>query len=544
MIASADLVLRSSIVLLAGGAALVLLRRQPAALRHWTLAIVIALAAAQPIVRTAVPQWTLPALGAADTPPTPTATGVSSEAAFEVITPQRSPAVSADVNWARRFAWIWIAGIAASAAGLLLGLLWLVWLTWQATAASERWQQASRDVARGLRITQRVRILETRHPALLVTWGVFAPVILLPNGAAAWSDERIRLVLAHELAHLARRDWLVQVAAECIRAVYWFNPLFWLACAHLRRESEQAADDRVLSLGIVNTSYASHLVDLARSFSVHGRTWLPAPSMARPSTLERRVVAMLNTELNRQPVSWPRKGATALLVLAVALPVAAASIGAGAPSGVLRDPQGRVLPGAVVRLSAIGVDAIHETHSDASGAFQFAEIPDGDYMLSARLPGFMAARQRVRVSSTMPPLDVTLQVGNLMETITVRAGLSGNAGDGDARGVTTAPRSTSPPPCGSTEVGGNIKPPTKLKDVRPRYKQAWVDNSIQGNVLLQAIIGVDGKVRQLEVISPVNADLEDEAMAAVSQWEFSPTWLNCHAIEVRMYVTASFKIDG
>jgi hypothetical protein len=41
----------------------------------------------------------------------------------------------------------------------------------------------------------------------------------------------------------------------------------------------------------------------------------------------------------------------------------------------------------------------------------------------------------------------------------------------------------------------------------------------------------------------VNADLEDEAIAAVSQWEFSPTWLNCHAIEVRMFVTVAFTID-
>jgi hypothetical protein len=47
-------------------------------------------------------------------------------------------------------------------------------------------------------------------------------------------------------------------------------------------------------------------------------------------------------------------------------------------------------------------------------------------------------------------------------------------------------------------------------------------------------------VRNVEVVSPVSADLEDEAVLAVSQWEFSPTWLNCEAIEVRMFVTVKF----
>ena len=60
---------------------------------------------------------------------------------------------------------------------------------------------------------------------------------------------------------------------------------------------------------------------------------------------------------------------------------------------------------------------------------------------------------------------------------------------------------------------------------------------------MQARIGVDGKVRAVEVVSPGNVDMEDEAIAAVSQWEFSPTYLNCEPIEVRMYVTVSFKTD-
>jgi TonB family protein len=60
---------------------------------------------------------------------------------------------------------------------------------------------------------------------------------------------------------------------------------------------------------------------------------------------------------------------------------------------------------------------------------------------------------------------------------------------------------------------------------------------------LQVVIGADGAVRNLEVVSPVHPDLEEEALWAVSEWQFSPTYLNCQAVEVRMFVTVSFKLD-
>ena len=62
-------------------------------------------------------------------------------------------------------------------------------------------------------------------------------------------------------------------------------------------------------------------------------------------------------------------------------------------------------------------------------------------------------------------------------------------------------------------------------------------------MLLQALIGTDGRVKNVEVVSPTQPDMEEEAIAAVLQWEFTPTYLNCQAIEVRMFVTVSFKLD-
>jgi TonB family protein len=535
-----DALVRASLILAIGLIAVRCLRPQAAALRHWIMAITIALAAAQPAIRLAVPEWRVRAATVAreTLSAQPLATpgvSVTFQAAFDP-----APATPVGrIDWLSLFVRAWLAGTIMILASMLMAAAWLVWHSWRAIEPGPHWSQERDALAAAMGLDVIVRLRETRHPALLVTWGAIRPVVLLPRGAASWPIERVRVVLAHELAHVQRRDWLVHLGVEIGRACYWPNPLFWLACAQLRIESEQACDDRVLGLGNNGTSYASHLVDLARSFRAHGRTWLPAPSMARPSTLERRVVAMLSMNVNRRPVSRWSKLSTALLLVATALPIAAFAEHASAPAGVLRDPSGRVLPGATVRLSAIGQEAIHETQSDSTGAFQFPELADGDYMLSARLPGFLSDRQRVRVSAGMPVLNMTLQVATLRETITVRS-------DGSAQGPATpsrARRIPSAPSCGTTELGGNLKPPMKLKDVRPVYKPELAANNVEGEVLLQAVIGVDGKVRGLEVVSAVNMDLEEAAITAVSQWEFSPTYLNCQAIEVRMFVSASFKID-
>lgn len=113
-------------------------------------------------------------------------------------------------------------------------------------------------------------------------------------------------MLGHELAHVRRADWLVQMAAEMVRSLYWFNPLLWNACKRLREESERACDDAVLNLGVDGSAYATQLVDLARTFTRRRRSMfppLPAPAIARPSSLEKRIRAMLSIDLNRRPIT-------------------------------------------------------------------------------------------------------------------------------------------------------------------------------------------------------------------------------------------------
>lgn len=245
---------------------------------------------------------------------------------------------------------------------------------------------------------------------------------------------------------------------------------------------------------------------------------------------------MLNPHLDRRPVSMLHRSLATLVLIVIAIPIAIAAQALSTTSGRVTDPSGLPLPDAAVRLQSVTGDASFEARTDASGSFQVADVPAGDYWLSARYPGFSTQRSRIHLNGPAT-LSLQLQVGNLRETITV------SSGAGDVNRVVTASKSPSVPACGNTVVGGNLKPPMKLKDVRPRFKQAWVEGNQEGSVLLQALIGADGRVKNVEVLSPSQADMEEEAIAAVAQWEFSPTYLNCQAVDVKMYVTVSFKID-
>jgi TonB family protein len=146
-------------------------------------------------------------------------------------------------------------------------------------------------------------------------------VILLPEYALAWSDEKRDWAIRHEQAHIARRDWQWQLLAQVMTCVFWFHPLVWLAASRLRNEAEHAADDAVLAAGANAVDYASQLVEVARLFQRQAA--FAGVSMVHTPVLETRVTSILNSTLRRNPAGKAASAAIAAAALALVLPLAA-----------------------------------------------------------------------------------------------------------------------------------------------------------------------------------------------------------------------------
>jgi hypothetical protein len=136
-----------------------------------------------------------------------------------------------------------------------------------------------------------------------MAFGCANPTVLLPANAEQWPFARRRDVMMHELAHVARRDCLTQLVAQAACALYWFNPLVWIAARALRGERERACDDVVVRAGARPSEYATHLLQVARDLRVPRATSLATVCMARRSQLSDRLLAILDERRNRRTVS-------------------------------------------------------------------------------------------------------------------------------------------------------------------------------------------------------------------------------------------------
>lgn len=159
-------------------------------------------------------------------------------------------------------------------------------------------------------------------PSVPMTLGIARPVVLLPAAVIDWPRDRATSALLHEIAHVRRRDWAAQVAASAACALYWFNPLVWLAASRLRAESEMACDDLALLAGAPAADYAGHLLEIARMLSGARRRVPTAVAAASRPQIEGRVRAILDRARPRVPLS-PRARALALaLAILLLVPLA------------------------------------------------------------------------------------------------------------------------------------------------------------------------------------------------------------------------------
>jgi TonB family protein len=110
-----------------------------------------------------------------------------------------------------------------------------------------------------------------------------------------------------------------------------------------------------------------------------------------------------------------------------------------------------------------------------------------------------------------------------------------------APGMTTTPPPPASWPANAIRVGGDIKPPTRIRDVKPVYPKEAQDARVQGVCIIQALVGPDGKVADARILRSIPM-LDAAALEAVRQWEFTPTLLNGVGVPVIMTVTVNFTL--
>ena len=350
-IAVLDVLLKVTLLLGAASLVSLALGRASAAVRHmvWSAALTSALLV--PVLSLALPRWQV-ALVTVDAPAAPVAAAAGPapepaplRAAATRIDVERStpapvgsddapaaaPAASSSrlsrVPLSTALVAIWLVGVGAVLARLGIGLVAVQWIRRRATPVLDApWLALAVDLAAGLGITQRVTFLESRSATMPMAFGIFKPAVLMPADAVRWPVERLRIVLLHELAHVRRRDCLTHTVAQVACAIYWFNPLAWVAARRIRAERERACDDLVLAYGTRGSDYAEELLEIARVMRagrfpafVTGATL----AMAHRTQLEGRLIAILDPKLPRSGVSR-RRGLVAVATVGCILPPLAA----------------------------------------------------------------------------------------------------------------------------------------------------------------------------------------------------------------------------
>lgn len=181
-------------------------------------------------------------------------------------------------------------------------------------------------------IKRRVGLLRSEMAAVSMVWGIKRPYIILPACSDDWPAGKMEAVLRHELSHVKRQDNFLHLVAVCACALYWFNPLAWIAMRKLHFEREVACDNAVLNAGCVSSAYARHLLDI--SLKLNGpksRRIIPAV-MAHSSDVKKRLVSVLSPDVNRRPLGAATAALCIILVLGLALPVSAFRLWSDGPS--------------------------------------------------------------------------------------------------------------------------------------------------------------------------------------------------------------------
>jgi protein TonB len=176
-----------------------------------------------------------------------------------------------------------------------------------------------------------------------------------------------------------------------------------------------------------------------------------------------------------------------------------------------------------------------------------------DIPLPAPRPSASAAAPRSSSSPPSAPLDAPNEIGaerspqhgttDVIDSVGVERGISSIDGVGIVEAIEHALPAPAPPPQSPIRLHAGMQPPRKLTHVDPIYPAIAQAARIEGTVILETIIGVDGRVTSVQVLRSIPL-LDQAAVEAVKRWSFTPTLLHGTPVPIAMTVTVRFALAG
>ncbi len=383
-------------------------------------------------------------------------------------------------------------------------------------------------------------VYESPSLGLPATYGVWRPVVLVPEGFASWPDGTQHALAAHELLHVRRRDWLHGLGEEFVKACLWFHPAVWWLVDRIHLAREQVVDRQVVAMTGDRSAYLHDLLGLAAAHA----TAAPARAAAffrRPHLLQRVDVLLKEGPMSRTRlvvsfVSAAVALATATTATLRALPLEAALVShptqaAAAKPPVLATPQAdaRKQPLPPAPLTRVPVDypeAARAAGVSGPVVLQVTTAAGGtptDVRVLSGAPELVDAAVSAVWQWRWEPGDTPSQ---FIMGLNVRPAPPESAGD-------KVP----------ARIGGSIRPPVKVGDVRPVYPDTAKDERVQGITISEVTIGTDGRTEIGRVLrSAVDPRLDTAALEAVLRWVYEPTVIDGRAVPVLMTVTVNFTL--
>ena len=214
---------------------------------------------------------------------------------------------------------MWLAGLAFFILRLLGGLAYVQHLRhYRVSPMPLQWNEKLTELTKRLGLAKPVGLLESASVSVPMVIGVLKPIILLPAGVLTMlTPAQLEAVIAHELAHIYRRDYLLNIIQSILEAIYYFNPAVWWISAYIRIERENCCDDIAVELCDDSLSYARALLTLEESVQYSPRLAMALANKGKGKLLF-RIRRILN-QPQKNSFIMEKFAASAILLLALFL---------------------------------------------------------------------------------------------------------------------------------------------------------------------------------------------------------------------------------